>query len=78
MEGTNIANFTDAKGVRVGECFLHAAQNGGDFVKYLWDNPAKEGDKRIGSVKVSYVRTFTTKDGKNLIVGSGFHPFHPN
>ena len=78
LEDQNIMDLTDANGVRIVEELINAAKNGGGFVEYLWDNPAKDGDEEMGSAKVSYATPFTKLNGTRLIVSAGLYPEHEN
>ena len=52
-EGINNIDEEDGNGVKVIQQNIAAAQAGGGFTEYLWDNPAIEGEDE--SLKVSYV-----------------------
>ena len=76
IEGTDISGLTDLNGIRITEKLLAAAAAGGDFVEYLWPNPAVEGDEETGSPKVSYGE-FVTLGGRELAIGAGIYPDQP-
>ena len=62
----------DVNGYKIIRGLIDAAEAGGGFVEYYWDNPAVEGDEESGSPKVSYAEGFTLPGGDQLfIVGAG-------
>jgi len=73
IEGMDLSDFTDVEGVRSNEELIAAATAGGDFVEYLWPNPAVEGDEETGSPKLGYAALLSIGD-LDLVVGSGIYP----
>lgn len=73
MEGKNLFDVVDAKGVHAVKRLIAAAKSGVGFVEHLWNNPAKVEDKEMTFPKVSYAKTFLVK-GMEFIVSSGFYP----
>ena len=71
-EGTDTSGIKDVKGVRLFDGILEAAQAGGGFTEYHWDNPAVEGDEEDGSPKLAYVFPVTI-GGETMILGSGIY-----
>lgn len=69
-EGTNNIDLEDSNGVQVTRENIAAAQAGGGFVHYLWDNPAIEGADQ--SPKVSYVVPIEI-DGASYYLGAGLY-----
>ncbi len=76
----NPMNVIDGNEIEVGKEMVKAAEKGGGFVYYLWDNPLVEGDEinEVGkakgtSFKVGYVKKVTLGDD-SYILGSGFYP----
>ena len=76
-EGRYTENLTDINGTRFVEQMIAAAQAGGGFVEYFWDDPSVEGDEDTGSPKVSYALSFTSDydfyPGQEFILGAGFY-----
>ena len=76
-EGRYAEDFVDINGTRFVELIIEAAQAGGGFVEYFWDDPTVEGDEDTGSPKVSYARSFTSNydfyPGQEFIIGAGFY-----
>ena len=61
----------DDKGKKVVQELLAAAQRGGDFVEYHWDDPAVEGD---ANPKVSYAVEYTSGlSGQPLVLVGGYY-----
>ena len=76
LEGRNLYNDKDKNGVYYVRELIAAAEAGGDFVEYLFDNPDVQGDEEEGSPKVSYVMLLDLP-GEKLIIGSGYYPAIP-
>ena len=72
FENTNIFDDQDLNGVYYTRELIAAAQAGGGYVEYYFDNPAVAGDEELGSPKVSYVESVVV-DGMELVIGSGFY-----
>ncbi|MDE2874371.1 MAG: cache domain-containing protein [Gemmatimonadota bacterium] len=76
-EGRYAEDFVDINGTRFVELIIEAAQAGGGFVEYFWDDPTVEGDEDTGSPKVSYALSFTSDydfyPGQEFIIGAGFY-----
>ncbi len=71
-EDVNIFDAQDLNGVYYVRELIQAAQAGGGYVEYYFDNPAVVGDEELGSPKVSYAETVVV-DGMELVIGSGFY-----
>ena len=69
-EGTNNVDQEDSNGVKITQLHIAAAQAGGGFVEYLWDNPAIEGADE--SPKASYVAPIEI-EGASYYIGSGLY-----
>ena len=69
-EGTNNIDLEDSNGVKITQQNIAAAQAGGSFVEYLWDNPAIEGEDE--SPKVSYVAPIEIA-GASYYIGAGLY-----
>ena len=69
-EGTNNIDQEDSNGVKITQQNIAAAQAGGGFVEYLWDNPAIEGEDE--SPKVSYVAHIEI-EGTSYYIGAGLY-----
>ena len=72
IENMNIFDDQDLNGVYYTRELIAAAQAGGGYVEYYFDNPAVDGDEQTGSPKVSYTETVMV-DGMELVIGSGFY-----
>ncbi len=72
IENMNIFDDQDLNGVYYTRELIAAAQAGGGYVEYYFDNPAVDGDEDTGSPKVSYTETVMV-DGTELVIGSGFY-----
>ena len=70
-EGTNNYEQEDANGVKIIQELIAAAQAGGGFVDYLFDNPAIEGADE--SPKVSYAVPIEIQ-GASYYIGAGLYP----
>ena len=69
-EGVNSIDQEDSNGVKVIQQNIAAAQAGGGFTEYLWDNPAIEGEDE--SPKVSYVAPIEI-EGASYYIGAGLY-----
>lgn len=69
-EGTNNHEQVDANGVLIVQKLIEAAQAGGGFVNYLFDNPAIEGPDE--SPKVSYAAPIEIQ-GNSYYIGAGLY-----
>ena len=69
-EGVNNIDQEDSNGVMVIQQNIAAAQAGGGFTEYLFDNPAIEGEDE--SPKVSYVAPIEI-EGVSYYIGAGLY-----
>ena len=69
-EGTNNIDLEDSNGVKITQQNIAAAQAGGGFTEYLWDNPAIAGEDE--SPKISYVAPIEI-DGASYYIGAGLY-----
>ena len=76
LEGVSFWDRADRNGVLYAQALIRAAEAGGGFVEYVFDNPDVMGDEEAGSPKVSYAALLTFED-ENLVIGSGFYPAMP-
>ena len=76
LEGVSLWDREDKNGVLYTQDLIRAAEAGGGFVDYLFDNPDVMGDEEDGSPKVGYAELLTFEDD-TLIIGSGFYPATP-
>lgn len=72
LEGRNLWDNEDRNGVRTTQELIAAAERGGDFVDYYFDNPDIEGDEEEGSPKRSYALPLTLA-GERYVIGSGYY-----
>ncbi|MCY3770647.1 MAG: cache domain-containing protein [Gemmatimonadetes bacterium] len=72
LETMNLYDHQDLNGVFYTREIIEAAQAGGGFVEYHFDNPDVDGDEESGSPKVSYAEIMTY-DGTAFIIGSGLY-----
>ena len=73
LEGQDLIGLEDKNGVKIIVELIAAANAGGGFVEYLWDNPAVDGDEKDGSRKVGYA-TLMSVEGDTFMIGSGYYP----
>ncbi len=71
-EDVNIFDAQDLNGVYYVRELIQAAQGGGGYVEYYFDNPAVSGDEELGSPKVSYAEAVVV-DEMELVIGAGFY-----
>ena len=69
-EGTNNYEQEDANGVKIVQELIAAAEAGGGWVHYLFDNPAVEGPDE--SPKVSYAAPIEIQ-GNSYYIGAGLY-----
>ena len=69
-EGVNNIDSEDSNGVKIVQQNIAAAQAGGGFTEYLFDNPAIEGEDE--STKVSYVAPVEI-EGASYYIGAGLY-----
>ena len=69
--------WEDVNGVKVAQELIKAAQAGGGFVEYYFDDPAVTGDEDIGSPKVGYAELLTHQD-REYVFGAGFYTGDPD
>ena len=69
-EGTNNYEQEDANGVKIVQELIKAAEAGGGWVHYLFDNPAVEGPDE--SPKVSYAAPIEIQ-GNSYYIGAGLY-----
>lgn len=69
-EGTNNYEQEDANGVKIVQELIKAAEAGGGWVHYLFDNPAIEGPDE--SPKVSYAAPIEIQ-GNSYYIGAGLY-----
>ena len=72
LETVNLYDHQDLNGIYYTRDLISAAQAGGGFVEYYFDNPAVAGDEEQGSPKVGYTESVVV-DGTELVIGSGFY-----
>ena len=77
IEKLDRSEVEDLNGVKINQELRAAAQAGGGYVEYWYDNPAVDGDEETGSPKVAYA-TVLTIGSTPLIFGSGIYPEQPD
>lgn len=73
LEGVDLYNDRDKTGKLYVRELIRAAEAGGGFVEYYFDNPAVAGDEDEGSLKVGYVKMLDI-GGERRFIGSGIYP----
>ena len=74
VEGRKVLmDLEDIHGVRIFQELIAAAEGGGGFVQYHWDDPTVQGDEETGSPKVGYAVYLNPKSDQPLIMGSGYY-----
>lgn len=73
LEGVDLYNRRDRTGKLYVRELIRAAESGGGFVEYYFDNPAVDGDEDEGSLKVGYVKMLDI-GGERRFIGSGIYP----
>jgi hypothetical protein len=52
---------------------IKVAKAGGGYIEYYYNDPIIIGDEDTGSPKISYGTSFTTRNGREIIVGAGIY-----
>ncbi len=73
QETRTVLDSEDINGVKIVQELIRVAGDGGGYVQYHYDDPSVAGDEDTGSPKVSYAQSFTTKAGREIIVGAGIY-----
>lgn len=73
LEDVDLYNRRDKTGKLYVRELIRAAEAGGGFVEYYFDNPAVVGDEEEGSLKVGYVKMLDI-GGERRFIGSGIYP----
>ena len=74
LEGRTVLELEDVNGVKFIQELLAAAERGGGFVEYNWDDPSVKGDEANGSPKLSYTESFHLPGRDQFfIVGAGIY-----
>ncbi len=60
----------DRNGFKFVKALIDAANSGGGYVEYYWDDPLVIGDEDLGSAKIGYAELMP---GSPVVVGSGFY-----
>ena len=77
IEGTNLWENVDKRGTKYVQKLVEAAQMGGRFVEYYFDNPDVPGDEEEGSLKTSFATLVDKPSGGQWIIGSGYYHAAP-
>lgn len=67
----NLHDIEDARGNKVVQALIEAANAGGGFVEYYWDDPAVEGDE--DTPKTAYAIRFTGATGLSIVLIGGYY-----
>ena len=70
--GKDLNDIEDDRGNKVVQALIEAANAGGGFIQYNFDDPAVTGDEDTGSPKVSYAELFTFRD-QDYVFGAGLY-----
>ncbi|MXX36983.1 MAG: hypothetical protein F4Y91_20670 [Gemmatimonadetes bacterium] len=73
QEARTVLDSEDINGVKVVQELIKAARAGGGYVEYYLDDPSVTGDEDTGSPKISYAQSFTTRAGREIVVGAGIY-----
>ena len=73
QEARSVLDAEDINGVKVVQELIEAARAGGGYVQYNLDDPSVAGDEDTGSPKISYAKSFTTRNGREIVVGAGIY-----
>ena len=73
QEARSVLDAEDINGVKVVQELIKAARAGGGYVQYNLDDPSVTGDEDTGSPKISYAKSFTTRNGREIVVGAGIY-----
>ena len=73
LEARNLLDLEDVNGVRFVQLLIQAAQAGGGYVEYHYDDPVLTGDEDIGSPKLSYAESFVARSGREVVFGAGIY-----
>lgn len=70
--GKYLNDIEDARGNKVVQALIEAANAGGGFVEYYWDDPAQEGDE--DTPKIAYATSYTSgTTGTPIILIGGYY-----
>ena len=73
LEARSVLDAEDIYGVKVVQELIKAARAGGGYVQYYRDDPSVTGDEDTGSPKISYAKSFTSRNGREIVVGAGIY-----
>ena len=73
LEARTVLDSEDINGLKIVQELIKAARAGGGYVEYYYNDPSVTGDEDTGSPKVSYAKSFTTKTGREIVVGAGIY-----
>ena len=77
LEGISLYSLEDLNGVKFTQGLIAAANRGGGYLEYYFDNPAITGDEVEGSLKVGYATHISApglNNGEIAMIGSGLYP----
>ena len=70
--GKNLHDIEDDRGNKVVQALIEAANAGGGFVEYYWDDPAQEGDE--DTPKIAYATSYVSSlSGSAIILVGGYY-----
>ncbi len=73
LENRNLLDREDVNGVRFVQLLIEAAQGGGGFVEFHYDDPSVTGDEDTGSPKLSYAQSFVSRRGREVVFSAGIY-----
>lgn len=73
LEARTVLDSEDINGLKIVQELIKAARAGGGYVEYYYNDPSVTGDEDTGSPKISYAQSFTTKTGREIVVGAGIY-----
>ena len=72
-EARNALDLEDINGFKIVQELIKAARAGGGYVEYYYNDPSVIGDEDTGSPKISYAKSFVTRNGREIVVGAGIY-----
>ena len=73
QEARTVLNLEDINGFKFIQELIKVARAGGGYVEYYFNDPSVTGDEDTGSPKISYAKSFTSRTGREIVVGAGIY-----